>query len=427
MARKKKTLKFLNILFIILGVLLIAWGVNFFIGNNNEAEANGEPDSIDENTEEEENSLENPEEEKEEPEKEIEEKRKSIKLSAVGDIMFHMSQINGGYDEATDTYDYTPFFEEIKPFIEDADIAIGNFEGTTAGLENGNVYKAWPVFNVPDETLDALKYAGFDVLSTINNHSIDMGKEGITRTIEQINNRDMLHVGTRTSPDESRVLILEENDIKIALIAYTYGCNGLEQYLTEDELDYMVNIIDENKIKQDIEYSKDNNADIIISFMHWGGEYQRDPSASQRNLADMMLNEGVDIILGSHPHVIQDSKILEIDNEKKFVAYSMGNFISNQRYETLAHEYPNINTYFTEDGVVINIEIEKDFETNKTYLKEVEYIPTWVNRVKVDGKYDYDILPIEYYLENNEVSEALKTRMENSYRSTMDKMNINLN
>jgi len=338
-----------------------------------------------------------------------------------------MSQIKGGYDESTDTYDFNPFFEEIKPFIEEADIAFGNFEGTTAGLDNGNVYKAWPVFNVPDETLDAIKNAGFDVLSTINNHSIDMGKQGIIRTIHQINQRDMLHIGTRTSPEEKRVLILEEKDIKVAVIAYTYGCNGLEQYLTEDELGYMVNIIDEKKIKEDIEYSKENNADVIIAFMHWGGEYQRDPSAVQRNLADMMLNNGVDIILGSHPHVVQDSKTLEIDNEKKFIAYSMGNFISNQRYETLVHEYPNVNTYFTEDGVLINLEIEKDMETNKTRLKGIEYIPTWVNRIKLNDKYDYDVLPIKYYLENNSVSEKLKTRMNNSYQNTMDKMNININ
>ncbi len=424
MARKKKTFKFLNILLIILGVVLIAWGVNFFIGNNNEVEGEQDPlaESIDED--EEENSLNKPNESEEE---EIVEKTKSVKISAVGDIMFHMSQINGGYDESTDTYDYKAFFEDIKPFIEEADIAFANFEGTTAGLEDGNVYKAWPVFNVPDETLDALKYSGFDVLSTINNHSIDMGKQGIIRTIEQIGQRDMLHVGTRTSPEEDRVLMLEENDIKIAVIAYTYGCNGLEQYLTEDELDYMVNIIDENKINQDIEYSKDNDADIIIAFMHWGGEYQRDPSVQQRNLADMMLNNGVDIILGSHPHVIQDSKTLEVDGEKKFIAYSMGNFISNQRYETLAHEYPNLNMYYTEDGVVVNIEIEKDLQKNQTVIKNVDFTPTWVNRVKVNGKYDYDVLPIENYLENNDVSEELKLRMENSYNNTMGKMNININ
>jgi len=424
MARKKKTFKFLNILLIILGVVLIAWGVNFFIGNNNEVEGEQDPlaESIDED--EEENSLNKPNESEEE---EIVEKTKSVKISAVGDIMFHMSQINGGYDESTDTYDYKAFFEDIKPFIEEADIAFANFEGTTAGLEDGNVYKAWPVFNVPDETLDALKYSGFDVLSTINNHSIDMGKQGIIRTIEQIGQRDMLHVGTRTSPEEDRVLMLEENDIKIAVIAYTYGCNGLEQYLTEDELDYMVNIIDENKINQDIEYSKDNEADIIIAFMHWGGEYQRDPSVQQRNLADMMLNNGVDIILGSHPHVIQDSKTLEVDGEKKFIAYSMGNFISNQRYETLAHEYPNLNMYYTEDGVVVNIEIEKDLQKNQTVIKNVDFTPTWVNRVKVNGKYDYDVLPIENYLENNDVSEELKLRMENSYNNTMGKMNININ
>jgi len=418
MARKKKKNKFLNVGLIVLGIIILAWAVNFFIGNNKEAE--GQEDPYEQNKEE--VSAEKPEKEKE-----IEEKVKSIKISAVGDIMFHMSQIKGGYDESTDTYDFNPFFEEIKPFIEEADIAFGNFEGTTAGLDNGNVYKAWPVFNVPDETLDAIKNAGFDVLSTINNHSIDMGKQGIIRTIHQINQRDMLHIGTRTSPEEKRVLLLEEKDIKVAVIAYTYGCNGLEQYLTEDELGYMVNIIDENKIKEDIEYSKENNADVIIAFMHWGGEYQRDPSAVQRNLADMMLNNGVDIILGSHPHVVQDSKTLEIDKEKKFIAYSMGNFISNQRYETLVHEYPNVNTYFTEDGVLINLEIEKDMETNKTRLKGIEYIPTWVNRIKLNDKYDYDVLPIKHYLENNSVSEKLKTRMNNSYQNTMDKMNININ
>jgi len=424
MARKKKKNKFINIVFIVLVIVILVWSSNFFIGNNKEAE--GQEDSYEKNIEEK-NPDGNPEEEKEETEEKGEVKTKSIKISAVGDIMFHMSQIKGGYDELTDTYDFNPFFEEIKPFIEEADIAFGNFEGTTAGLDNGNVYKAWPVFNLPDETLDAIKNAGFDVLSTINNHSIDMGKQGIIRTIQQINKRDMLHIGTRTSPEEKRVLILEENDIKVAVIAYTYGCNGLEQYLTEDELEYMVNIIDENKIKQDIEYSKEKKADLIIAFMHWGGEYQRDPSVAQRNLADVMLNKGVDIILGSHPHVIQDSKTLEIDNEKKFVAYSMGNFISNQRYETLAHEYPNINTYFTEDGVLINLEVEKDMETNKTKLKEIEFIPTWVNRTKLNGKYDYDVLPIKHYMENNSVSEKLEIRMNNSYQNTMDKMNINLN
>ena len=422
MSRKNRSIKFLNIVLIISGVVLIAWGVNFFLGTNNEIEAEGENNPEVEDFEEEEQPLDNSNEE--ELENEVVETKKTIKISAVGDIMFHMSQINGGFDESTDTYNYKAFFEDIKPFIEDADIAMANFEGTTAGLENGNVYKAWPVFNVPDETLDAVKYAGFDLLSTINNHSIDMGKQGIIRTIEQINQRNMLHVGTRTSREEERVLILEENDIKIAVIAYTYGCNGLEQYLTEDELDYMVNIIDRDKINEDIEYSKDNNADLIIAFMHWGGEYQRDPSLQQRDLADMMLNSGVDIILGSHPHVIQDAKTLEIVSEKKFIAYSMGNFISNQRYETLAHEYPNLNMYYTEDGVVVNLEIEKDIQSSKTIIKNVNFIPTWVNRIKVEGKYDYDILPIENYLENNQVSEELKLRMENSFKNTMKKMNL---
>jgi poly-gamma-glutamate synthesis protein (capsule biosynthesis protein) len=390
MARKRKSLKFLNILFIILGVILIAWGVNFFLGDRNQAEGEEEieePSNIVEEIPEDQEDQEDLEQQ-EQTEKEI----KSVKISAAGDIMFHMSQINGGYDENTDTYNFKPFFEEIKPFIEEADISIANFEGTTAGLENGNVYKAWPVFNVPDETLDAVKYAGFDILSTVNNHSIDMGKDGIIRTIEQIEKRNMMKVGTRKSPDEERV-----------------------------------NIIDEEKINEDIIYSKENDTDFIIAFMHWGGEYQRDPSLPQKDLADKMLSMGVDVILGSHPHVIQDSKTLEYDGEKKFIAYSMGNFISNQRYETLAHEYPNLNMYYTEDGVIVNLELEKDFETEEAYIKNIDFVPTWVNRIKVDGRYDYDILPIRNYLENNEVSAELKERMENSYTNTMNKMNTNLN
>jgi poly-gamma-glutamate synthesis protein (capsule biosynthesis protein) len=102
----------------------------------------------------------------------------------------------------------------------------------------------------------------------------------------------------------------------------------------------------------------------------------------------------------------------------------MGNFISNQRYETLAHEYPNLNMYYTEDGVVVNLEIEKDIETSETIIKNINFIPTWVNREKFEGKYDYDILPITSYLENNQVSEELKLRMENSFKNTMEKMHL---
>jgi poly-gamma-glutamate synthesis protein (capsule biosynthesis protein) len=362
-------------------------------------------------------------------------KTQKITLAAVGDIIFHMSQINSGYDEQTETFDFDRFFEYVKPVIESADIAVANFEGTTGGTKES--YKAYPRFNIPDETLDAVKYAGFDILSTANNHTLDTYKEGLIRTLDEIETRGMLSVGTYRERPESRVLYVEEKGIKIAFLSYTYSCNGMEATMTDEDLDAMVNIVNEKhvlndktkaaKIFEDIDEAKAEGADVITAIMHWGNEYQKDPSVAQRELADLMFMNGVDIILGSHPHVIQDSKTLEYDGEKKFVVYSMGNFISNQRQETLDSEYLNLDNFYTEDGIIINIEIEKDFETGVTTIGEIEFVPTWVYRVKAPPLFDYDVIPVEEYLKSNSLNldDYTLSRMERSFRDTMSKMNIN--
>ncbi len=362
-------------------------------------------------------------------------KTQKITLAAVGDIIFHMSQINSGYDEQTETFDFDRFFEYVKPVIESADIAVANFEGTTGGTKES--YKAYPRFNIPDETLDAVKYAGFDILSTANNHTLDTYKEGLIRTLDEIETRGMLSVGTYRERPESRVLYVEEKGIKIAFLSYTYSCNGMEATMTDEDLDAMVNIVNEKhvlndktkaaKIFEDIDEAKAEGADVITAIMHWGNEYQKDPSVAQRELADLMFINGVDIILGSHPHVIQDSKTLEYDGEKKFVVYSMGNFISNQRQETLDSEYLNLDNFYTEDGIIINIEIEKDFETGVTTIGEIEFVPTWVYRVKAPPLFDYDVIPVEEYLKSNSLNldDYTLSRMERSFRDTMSKMNIN--
>lgn len=364
-------------------------------------------------------------------------KTQKITLAAAGDIIFHMSQINSGYDADKDTFDFERYFEYVKPIIESADIAVANFEGTTGGTKES--YKAYPRFNVPDETLDAVKYAGFDILSTANNHTLDTYKEGLVRTLDEIEERGMLSVGTYREKPQSRVLYVEEKGIKIAFISYTYGCNGMEATMTDEDLDAMVNLVNEKdvlndkneayKILEDIEEAKEEGADIITAIMHWGNEYQKNPSLAQRELADLMLTNGVDIILGSHPHVIQDSKVLEYDNEKKFVIYSMGNFISNQRQETLDSEYPRLDNFYTEDGIIVNIEIEKDFESDITTVEEITFVPTWVYRVKALPLYDYDIIPVEDYLKTNSLNldEYTLSRMERSFKDTMSKMNINQN
>lgn len=351
-----------------------------------------------------------------------------LTLAAVGDIIYHMSQIHSAYNASDGTYDFKPYFELIKPIIESADIAIANYEGTTAGT-SVEPYMAYPRFNAPDETLDAMLYAGFDVISTINNHTLDMRKHGLLRTLEQLHERGFKTVGTYAEKPETRVLFVEEKDIRLAFIAYTFGFNGMDVTLTAQELDHMTNFIDRDRILKDIEDSIAGEADMIIAIMHWGNEYQRNPSTEQRELADFMFSNGVDIILGSHPHVIQDAETVQYDGDTKFVIYSMGNFISNQRQESLDHEYPNLDNFYTEDGVIVNIEIEKDFESNKTVIKDISFIPTWVNRYKQPPLYHYDVIPVEYYLEENPLGldDHTLSRMERSYRDTMIKFNVDLN
>jgi len=358
------------------------------------------------------------------PEPEPEKKQDvTISIKVTGDIMFHPSQIDGAYDSSTGTYDFTNSFKAVKSLFQEADLAIANFEGTTAGNEV-YAYQGYPLFNAPDETLDAIKDAGFDVLSTANNHSLDTRKAGIIRTIEQIKLRGMDSIGTYIEKPDNRVLIKEVKGIDIAFLSYTEMINGLDSLLSQEDLNVMINIIDETKLKEDIAYAKEQNVDVIIAYLHWGNEYSRKQNANQEALADMLFKEGVDIILGSHPHVIQPAKILSYEGKTKFVAYSMGNFISNQRIETLVpYGMSEAETKYTEDGVIIDIKIEKKGETGEVSVKNIDYIPVWVYKgTTAEGETEHVVYPIMEYIENNELDENSKARMNRSYNDTMAQM-----
>ncbi len=340
-----------------------------------------------------------------------------ITIAATGDIMFHSPQINGAYNPETKEYDFNYSFEYVKKYIESADLAIGNFETVTAGEEYK--YQGYPTFNSPSSTITALKNAGFDMLSTANNHSIDKGKKGIINTIDNIAEHGLINVGTYKEPTEE-VLVQDINGIKTAFLSYTYGCNGLEVLLTPEELSYMVNIIDEERIKSDIEKADLAQVDTTIVLIHWGNEYQREPSGYQVELANKMIEWGADIILGSHPHVIQRSEMREHNGENKFIIYSMGNFISNQRRETLDIG----NRKYTEDGIIVKLTLEKDFSLGKTIIKDVGYIPTWVYRYSESGVQKHVILPTSDYIEQNsdKFSQEVLSMMEESYNNTIKLM-----
>lgn len=338
----------------------------------------------------------------------------NVKLISVGDIMFHMPQVKASY-LGNGNYDFTDSFSYVKKHISDADIAIANFETVTAG--NDKKFSGFPQFNSPKETLLGLKESGFDIISTANNHSLDQGKNGIINTIKYAKEFGLKNIGTYEEP-QKEYLIEEKNGIKLGFLSYTYGVNGLEFYLSDEELSYMINRIDEDKIKKDIE-TLDNKVDVVVVSVHWGTEYQREANDFQIDLGHKMVEWGANIILGSHPHVLQKSEMIKKDGQDNFIIYSMGNFFSNQRKETMGNS-------FTEDGIMVSINIEKDITNDKTIIKEVEFLPTWIDKYIEEGKEKFRILPTRDVLDGNleiKLSDSVKNRIKKSQDDSLKTLN----
>jgi poly-gamma-glutamate capsule biosynthesis protein CapA/YwtB (metallophosphatase superfamily) len=302
----------------------------------------------------------------------------TVRLSLVfaGDIMGHDEQITGAWDPAMNAYNYEPAFRYVKPFIEQADIAISNLEVTLAGKP----YKGYPQFSSPDELAMAARDAGFDVLIQANNHALDRGQPGFNRTIQMLDSLKIIHTGTFPN-EKSRALnyplILQKNDIRLALLNYTYSTNGIVI-----PKPYMINRIDSVQIRLDLEKCKLANPDFIIVTIHWGDEYERFENVAQQKLADFILSHGADAIIGSHPHVIQTIKEYSPGdtNIRKIVVYSLGNFVSNQRAQ------------YKDGGIITELNLMKTNE--KTILENFSYLPTWVYRDDLPGRNMFYIVPV---------------------------------
>ena len=245
-----------------------------------------------------------------------------ITLLFVGDLMQHQAQIDAAR-VSEGKYDYSSCFSLIKEQISQADLAIGNLEVTLGGRP----YRGYPMFSAPDEYLQAIKDAGFDILLTANNHCLDRGKKGMERTIQLLDSSGIRYAGTYKNLSERRQrypLFINRNGFRIALLNYTYGTNGIKATSPN-----IVNYIDKNTILQDIQSAKARQPDAIIACMHWGEEYQSLPNREQRELANWLLQQGVTHIIGSHPHVIQPMELRTNGTEQHIIVYSLGNFISN--------------------------------------------------------------------------------------------------
>lgn len=312
-----------------------------------------------------------------------------ITLLFAGDIMQHQEQIDsaatiGGH------YDYTDCFSRVKAEVSKADIAIANLEVTLAGKP----YTGYPSFSAPDEYLFAIRNAGFDLLTTANNHCLDRGKKGLERTILMLDSLNIPYVGTYINKEE-RInrypLLIEKNGFRIAFLNYTYATNGVAVTLPN-----VVNYIDRETILKDIQDARAKKPDVIIACMHWGIEYSLMPDNDQKELADWLLANGVDHIIGSHPHVVQPMELRTNPEtgKKHIVAYSLGNYISN------------MSAIDTDGGAMLRLCLSKD---SVVRVDSCNYCLVWTARPKHTKQKNYIILPA--ICPNEELPENASNRL----------------
>ena len=351
---------------------------------------------------------------------------KKIKIVATGDVLIHKEILDTQYDEATGQYDFNNNFQYIKDILSQADLAIGNLETTLAGYENYG-YSGYPSFNSPDSLADAMKNAGYDIVANMNNHCLDRDVTGYHRTRQTLVDKGFDVIGTRASEEDTRYVIKDVEGINVGVISYGYtmtasdgnkGVNGIS--IASDLLPLMnyfyPNTIEEdlNNMKEQIALMREDGAEVIVFYMHWGDEYELEPNDLQKQIAQFLADEKVDVVFGTHPHSLQPIDMIQSTDgtSQTAVIYSMGNFLSSQRTERIGNPY-------TEDGVIVSVEIAKDMESNEITVCVPTYIPTWVNWYSKDGKLFYEVVPAT--IDNAEyLTEEGKTRVKESFKRTTD-------
>lgn len=333
----------------------------------------------------------------------------TLRLLFVGDLMQHQGQIDAA--RTARGYDYSACFAYVKEVISQADFAVANLEVTLGGKP----YRGYPAFSAPDEYLTAIHDTGFNVLLTANNHCLDRGRKGLERTLRLIDSLHIPAAGTYTDIEDRRTrypLLLEKKGFRIALLNYTYGTNGIPVPSPA-----VVNLIDTTVIAQDIEKARQLHPDVLLACMHWGVEYQSLPGKEQQKLAQWLFAKGVDHIIGAHPHVVQPIEVHtdSLTRQKRLVAYSLGNFISNMsarrtdgglmlQMEFVKNGTEEERTSLKGEKGRKEEEKERKEEEKKSreeekrgaQLKKCEYYLVWTDRPIHSKKKNHQILPINF-------------------------------
>jgi poly-gamma-glutamate capsule biosynthesis protein CapA/YwtB (metallophosphatase superfamily) len=310
---------------------------------------------------------------------------RTVKLISAGNIMATETQISQAKINE-DSYDFSPSFEYISPYLQKGDLVIGDLEVSQAGPDvyygGYSGYTGWPLFNSPQELTEALYEAGINIFNLANNHALDRGYDGLMNTIDHIRGLGAITLGAyKNSDEQDDILIIEKNGINIALIGYTYSTNG--NYVPEGH-EYIVNhtpeFLDISPIIEDIQTANEKGADLIVVFSHWGAEHAHEPQPEYLRLkAEEMAQAGADLIIGGHPKWIQPLEWFFIETDEgstraALAAYSQGSFLTHQ------YAGDGYNEVYSEYSVLLAIDITKNFSTGDTWISDVDYEICWVNR-----------------------------------------------
>ena len=371
--KQKNRLNYIKILITIILVIILFFGIAKLISTINHPNM--------------ENEVQNNEgiaQEKEEPKDSV------INIVAIGDTLCHSQNFKDAYNETTKQYDFSPMFKYVTKYFENATVAVGNLEATFAGPSKP--YSGYPTFNTPEALATDLKELGLDIMTTANNHALDLGYSGLVSTLDYLDAAGLEHTGrSRSKEEQDKILMKDLNGIKTAFLSFTYGTNGIPLPTGKE---YCVNLIDKDFIKSKIDQAKDEGAELICVSMHWGDEYHTKQNSTQEDLANFLIENDVQVILGCHPHVLEPIEMKTVTmedgtNKTGFVIYSMGNFFS-------AQTYPN-----TRNTLILNVQVRKNGKTKEISIDNATYTPIYVydnnlgRNPNSNGQDRYELLDIE--------------------------------
>ncbi|XP_074659458.1 capsule biosynthesis protein CapA-like [Tubulanus polymorphus] len=333
---------------------------------------------------------------------------KTISMVFTGDIMAHRNITRSVFDEKTQTYDYNPIFRYVKSRLSSADFAIGNLECTVGSSPDADWVDGHFAMVVPPSFIEALRNAGFDVLVTANNHANDIGKAGIVKTSETLDEFGIRHTGAFVDGDARRrlsPLILEKDGFRIALLAFTRHVPSEFKMEPPTEMNYL----EETTIRREVERAKNMNVDQIIAFVHWGKEFQEHPDYYRQKLWFKFFKElGVNIVIGSHPHVLQP--MVWDKKDDSLVVYSLGNFLADMKYKIIS----------LRGAAIFRLVLEKCAD-GKVSIKTADYDLTFIQkRMTENEETSYVILPIDDFENNASFFSDLKTKNDYLLRSASD-------